>query len=724
MPDIDQLISKIKKYNSQADFKAIRKAHKAAQEYHGDQYRLSGEDYIQHPLQVASILADLQIDATTITAALLHDVVEDTDVKLEEVEKQFGEEVGSLIDGVTKLSHIKFRSKEEQQAESLRKMLIAMAKDIRVILIKLADRLHNMKTISHLPQKKQLRIASETIEIYAPLAHRLGISQLKWQLEDLAFETLEPKRYAQIAKTISERRSERETYVNTVISALNRELNNIKIKCEISGRVKNFYSIYQKMIQRGIDFNEIYDLSAIRVLVENLKDCYAALGIIHTLWKPVPGRFKDYIAMPKFNMYQSLHTAVIGPMGRPLEIQIRTRQMHRTAEYGIAAHWRYKEKVTDEKFDQRLSWLRQMLEWQSELKDPREFMESLKIDLFEDEVFVFTPKGDVVSLRSGSTPIDFAYTIHTEVGHRCMGAKVNNAIVPLGSKLQSGDIVVILTSKASKGPSRDWLNIVQTSRARNKIRQWYSKEEREDTLHLGKELLHKVLRKQGIALRSAEYSKILETVSVEFNFNQSDVFLASIGAGRISPKQVATKIINAMKKLSDQTSEEEAEEPLLTLPRRTRSAKGVSVQGIDGVLIRIARCCNPVPRDEIIGFVTRGRGVTVHRKDCPNMKQLNALPDRIIKVYWDAKQPATYQVEIEVTAVDRTKLLRDISTIISESGVNILSANVAITKEHVAILRFIFEIGSLDHLENILNNVKKVDAVIDAHRVLPSHSRA
>lgn len=722
MQDIDQLISKIKKYNSQADLKAIRKAYKAAQEYHGDQYRLSGEDYIQHPLQVASILADLQIDSTTITAALLHDVVEDTDVKLEEVEKQFGEEVGRLIDGVTKLSHIKFKSKEEQQVETLRKMLIAMAKDIRVILIKLADRLHNMKTICHLPQKKQLRIASETIEIYAPLAHRLGISQLKWQLEDLAFETLEPKRYAQIAKTISERRSEREAYVNTVISALNRELNHIKIKCEISGRVKNFYSIYQKMVKRGVDFNEIYDLSAIRVLVENLKDCYAALGIIHTLWKPVPGRFKDYIAMPKFNMYQSLHTAVIGPMGRPLEIQIRTKQMHRTAEYGIAAHWRYKEKATDEKFDQRLSWLRQMLEWQSELKDPREFMESLKIDLFEDEVFVFTPQGDVVSLRSGSTPIDFAYSIHTEVGHSCIGAKINNAIVPLGHKLQSGDIVEILTSKANKGPSRDWLNIVQTSRARNKIRQWYSKEEREDSLHLGKELLQKVLRKQGIALRSTEYSKILEAVAAEFNFNESDVLLASIGTGRISSKQVATKIINAMKKLGEQKGKEEPEEPLLKMPRRVRSAKGVKVQGIDGVLVRIARCCNPVPGDEIIGFVTRGRGVTVHRKDCPNMKQLNALPDRLIEVYWDAKQPATYQVEIEVSAVDRTKLLRDISTIISESGVNILSANVAITKERVAILRFIFEIGSLDHLANILDNVKKVDAVIDAHRVLPSHS--
>ncbi len=719
MTDIDQLLSKIKKYNPRADLKAIEKAYKTAQEYHGDQYRKSGEGYIRHPLEVASILADLQIDSITVTAALLHDVVEDTDFKLEEVEQKFGKEVSDLIDGVTKLSHIKFKSKEEQQAESLRKMLIAMAKDIRVILIKLADRLHNMQTISHLPKEKQARIAAETFEIYAPLAQRLGISQLKWQLEDLAFMTLEPKRYAQIAKMISERRSERETYVNTVISALQRELKNINIKCDVSGRVKHFYSIYLKMVQRGIEFNEIYDLSAIRVLVDSLRDCYAALGIIHTLWKPVPGRFKDYIAMPKFNMYQSLHTTVIGPMGRPLEIQIRTSQMHRTAEYGIAAHWRYKERDTDEKFDERLSWLRQMLEWQSELKDPREFMESLKIDLFEDEVFVFTPKGDVISLRSGSTPIDFAYAIHTDVGHSCVGAKVNNAIVPLGYKLQMGDIVEILTSKSAQGPSKDWLNIVQSSRARNKIKQWFSKEQREDSLNLGKEVLQKVLRKQGIALKSSVYSGILNKVANDLNFNEPDVLLASIGAGKTSAKQVATKIINAVNKLGEKKVPGEIAEPTIAFPKRMRAARGVKVKGIDGVLIRLARCCNPVPHDEIVGFVTRGRGVTVHRKECSNMKQLSAFPDRIIEVDWDTRQPATYQVEIEVAAVDRTKLLRDISTVISDSGVNILSANVATTKEHVAIFRFIFEVGNLSHLKNILDNGKKVNAVFDAHRVLP-----
>lgn len=722
MTDIDQLVSKIRKYNPKADFELITKAYETAKKYHVDQYRKSGEDYIRHPLAVANALADLQIDSTTITAALLHDIIEDTALKIEEVEKEFGKEISSLIDGVTKLSHLKFKSREEQQAETLRKMLIAMAKDIRVILIKLADRLHNMQTISHLPKEKQIRIAAETLEIYAPLAHRLGISQLKWQLEDLSFLTLEPKRYAQIAKMVSERRSGREAYVNTVVSALSRELEAIGIKCEISGRVKHFYSIYQKMVQRGIEFSEIYDLSAIRVLVENMKDCYAALGTIHTMWKPMPGRFKDYIAMPKFNMYQSLHTTVIGPMGRPLEIQIRTKQMHRTAEYGIAAHWHYKESETDEKFDERLSWLRQMLEWQSELKDPREFMENLKIDLFEDEVFVFTPKGDVISLRAGSTPIDFAYAIHTDVGHSCVGAKVNNAIVPLGYKLQMGDIVTILTSKAAQGPSKDWLNIVQTSRARSKIKQWFSKEERLDSLNLGKEFLHKVLRKHSIVLKSSMYPGILEKIAADFNFNDPDVLLASIGAGKTSPKQVATKIINAINKLEDKKVTEEVTEPSITFRKRPTAAKGVKVKGIEDVLIRLARCCNPVPNDEIVGFVTHGRGISIHRKDCPNTKQLYGMPDRMVEVYWDVKQPSTYQVEIEVTAVDRTKLLRDISTIISDSGVNILSAKVSTTKDHRAIFRFIFEVGSLTHLKNIIESVKKVDAVFDAYRVLPTHS--
>lgn len=722
MSDIKSLVSKIKEYNPNADVKTVVHAYETAQRYHGDQYRKSGEDYIRHPLEVASILADLRIDSTTIVAALLHDIVEDTDLELKEVEDQFGKEVAGLIDGVTKLSHIKYKSREEQQAETLRKMLIAMAKDIRVILIKLADRLHNMKTISHLPADKQKRIAAETLEIYAPLAHRLGISQLKWQLEDLSFMTLEPKRYEQIARMISEQRSEREKYVNKVIEALTRELDAIGMKCELSGRVKHFYSIYQKMVQRGIEFSEIYDLSAIRVLVDSLKDCYAALGIIHTLWKPVPGRFKDYIAMPKFNMYQSLHTVVIGPMGRPLEIQIRTKQMHRTAEYGIAAHWRYKEGETDEKFDERLAWLRQILEWQSELKDPREFMENLKIDLFEDEVFVFTPKGDVISLRAGSTPIDFAYNIHTDVGHSCIGAKVNNAIVPLGYKLQMGDIVEILTSKSAQGPSKDWLNIVTTTRAKSKIKQWISKEEREDSLNFGKELLQKALRKHGVALKSTAYHKILQKIATDFNFADTDVLMASIGSGKVSPKQVATKIINAVNKAEGKETAEEPTEPELIFRKKTSAAKGVKVKGIDGVLVRLARCCNPVPQDDIVGFVTHGRGVSVHRKDCPNMKQLSAHTDRMIEVFWDSKQPAVYQVEIEVSAVDRTKLLRDISTIISDSGVNILSANVTTTKEHVAIFRFIFEVGSLSHLRNILDNVKKVDAVFDAKRVLPTRS--
>ncbi len=723
MGTIRELQKEVRKYNRRADVRLLERAYEYASASHTDQYRESGEDFIQHPLGVAEILAELQMDTTTIVAGLLHDVVEDTEVSMKQVRAEFGDEVADLIDGVTKLGQIKFRSHAEHQAENLRKMLIAMTKDIRVMIIKLADRLHNMRTLCHLTAVKQKEKARETMEIYAPLAHRLGMSQLKWELEDLAFFTLEPKKYAQIQKMVSEKREERQAYVDDASKLLHGELVKVGVKCEISGRPKHFYSIHRKMVERGKEFNEIYDLSALRVVVDSLKDCYASLGAIHSIWKPVPGRFKDYIAMPKFNMYQSLHTTVIGPMGRPLEIQVRTKKMERTAEYGIAAHWRYKEGLTSDKFDARLSWLREMLEWQTELKDPREFMESLKINLFEDEVFVFTPNGDVIGLTAGATPLDFAYHIHTEVGHHCVGAKVNNRIVPLGYELKNGDVVEILTSKSSTGPSKDWMNTVTTSRAKNKIRQWFSKETREDAEGSGRELLAKALRKHGMSLAGAAMNKALEQVAKDLNFVKTTDLLGAIGAANVSAKQVTTKLINILQKETEPPRDEElviAPSELSELKRKPEPrASGVVVKGVEDVLVRLARCCNPVPHDDIIGFVTRGRGVSVHRNDCPNAESLMSMEDRLVEVEWDATQTSTYQVEIEVEALDRTKLLRDVTTIISDSGVNILSASVLTSKDRIAVLRFLFELSDLTQLPNIVKNIKKIDAVFDAHRVLP-----
>jgi len=730
MARIRSLITKIKRYNPDVDVAAIRSAYSLARKYHIDQYRMSGEDFVSHPIEVADILADLGMDTTTIVAALLHDVVEDTDISLDELTKEVGADVTSLIDGVTKLGQIEFKSREEEQAENLRKMFIAMAKDIRVILIKLADRLHNMRTIRHLEYAKQVKKARETLEIYAPLAHRLGIMSLKWELEDLSFQVLEPKKYEQIQRMVAERRSEREEFLKTSISKLKKELKALGIEADIGGRPKHFYSIYEKMVKKGRVFSEIYDLFAVRVIVESIKDCYGALGAIHAMWTPIPGRFKDYIAMPKFNMYQSLHTTVIGPMGKPLEIQIRTKQMHRTAEYGIAAHWRYKEGTgtREGKFDERLSWLRQMLEWQSELKDPREFMESLKIDLFEDEVYVFTPKGDVINLPKGATPLDFAYTIHTDVGHSCIGAKVNNQIVPLEYKLRTGDFVEILTTKTATGPSKDWLKMVKSSRAKNKIRQWFNKESREDSQASGREMLQKELRKLDLGLKSSTSISVLEEIARELNFKGVEDVFASIGAGKTSVKQVATRISEAHEK-EDEKGDDEAilEELTLKFPqkkKRSSSRTGVIVKGIDDMLVRIAHCCNPVPYDDIIGFVTRGRGVSVHRVDCINAKKLvEAFPERIMETSWDTNQPAAFQVEVEVEALDRPKLLRDVSTVLGDAGVNILSASVSTSRQHVAMLKFVFEVGNLSHLHTIIGNIKRVPAVYDVYRVEPNIAR-
>jgi GTP pyrophosphokinase len=724
---LEDLLAKARSYMPDADLSILEQAYAFAEKAHAGQKRRSGEDFVQHPLGTAFILANLQMDPVTLAAALLHDTVEDTPVRLKEVEKQFGEEIAMLVDGVSKLGRIKVKSHEEAQAKNFRKMLIAMAKDIRVIIIKLADRMHNMQTLEYMDRDKQVEKATETVEIYAPLAHRLGISQLKWELEDLAFQTLEPDKFRQIQKMVAERREEREAYSQACIDAVNAELEKVGVEADVSGRPKHFFSIYQKMSQRGKEFSELYDLTAIRVLVDTVRDCYAALGVIHALWKPVPGRFKDYIAMPKGNMYQSLHTTVIGPEGRPLEIQIRTHAMHRTGEYGIAAHWRYKEGGTkaDERFDERLAWLRQMLEWQTDLKDPREFMESLKIDLFEDEVFVFTPQGDVFSLKAGSTPLDFAYAVHTDVGHHCVGAKVNNQIVPLGYELKMGDVIEILTSKSSAGPSKDWLAMVKTSRAKNKIRQFFSREDREEHEEEGRDALQKVLRRHGMSLNPAPTQKALEAIAKELNFVHAQDLYVSIGAGKTSPKQVATKVINALAKQAppEATPAEEAIKlvsPTVPAKKRRPSPTGIRVRGVADVLVRIARCCNPVPGDEIVGFVTRGRGVSVHRKDCPNAVELKkASDDRMIEVEWDTEQAALFQVEIQVEALDRTKLLRDVSNAVSDSGVNILAANVATSKEGIATFRFIFEISNLGQLKGLIANVRRIEGVFDAHRVVP-----
>jgi len=724
---LEGLEAQIRSYNPSADLRGVEDAYAFALEHHAGQMRKSGEPFITHPIEVAMILASLNLDTATIQAALLHDVVEDSAVSLKEVRERFGDEVAVLVDGVTKLGRIKFDSLAEAQANNLRKMLIAMAKDIRVILIKLADRLHNMRTLAALPEEKRHRKAIETMEIYAPLAHRLGISSIKWELEDLAFYYLEPRKFAQIQKMVAESRSAREAYLHQVIDQLSSELEDIGITSEIGGRPKHLYSIYQKMTHRGKDFSEIYDLIALRVIVDSVKDVYGALGTVHSIWKPMPGRFKDYVAMPKFNMYQSLHTTVIGPAGRPLEIQIRTEEMHRTAEYGIAAHWRYKEGGrADEAFDERLAWLRQMLEWQTELKDPREFMEALKIDLFEDEVFVFTPKGDVVSLRRGSTPIDFAYAIHTEVGHHCVGAKINGSIVTLDHELQMGDRVEVLTSKNS-WPSRDWLSIVRTSSARSKIRNYFSRASREDDLVRGKDEFGRILRKQGMSVNAGTVSKALDGIAKDMNLQGSDDLLAAIGSGKQSPKQVVTKLIKVLAKDGDTAVPEEVEpepRPIMKAQSQRRSGTGVKVKGIDDLLIRLAHCCNPVPGDPIIGFVTRGRGVSVHREDCPNSRGLvSSSPERILEVEWDAAAKTTYQVEILIEALDRTRLLQDVSIALADAGVNVLSASISTDRQGIAYLRFLFELGSMDQLQKVIATVRGVNGVFDARRTLPDNSK-
>ena len=722
--DIEALLRTVKGYNAKADLREIERAYRFAAEHHEGQKRLSGEDFIQHPLAVAQILADLGLDTTTLEAALLHDTVEDTDVSVAELDTEFGPEVARIVDGLTKLDALSFRSREHEQAENVRKMIVAMAGDIRVLLIKLADRLHNMRTLSALPHDKQRRMATETLEIYAPLAHRLGVQQVKWELEDLSFKALHPGPYHEIASLVEKRRGERQEYVESVLEAARTRIREAGLKADVEGRPKHLYSIYEKMVIGGKEFNEIYDLAGIRVQVESVRDVYAALGAIHSLWKPVPGRFKDYIAMPKENMYQSLHTTVVGPQGRAIEVQIRTKDMHRTAEYGIAAHWRYKEGRDGKKAKEAadLAWLGQMLEWLKDMADPREFMEGLKIDLYGGQVFCFTPKGDVMNLPAGATPVDFAYSIHTEVGHRTIGAKVNGKLVPLDYELRTGDTVDILTSKAQgEGPSQDWLRWVKTPRARNKIRQWFSRERREDALEDGREQLQRLMRKQNVPFKRLATEDALEQLADEMKFPSLEALFVAVGEGQVSPQSIVARLARSVQ---GSTEEDVTEVPLarpvhLGQPSSTDVTSGVVVPGSEDVWVRLARCCTPVPGDDILGFVTRGQGVSVHRTDCPNAKSLTSQPERLIDVTWKAGKPTSFVVAVQVEALDRTRLLSDVATVLSDHHVNILSATSAVGRDRTTMLRFTFELADITHLAEILGAVKKVENVYDAFRVVP-----
>ncbi|MGZ5335738.1 MAG: RelA/SpoT family protein [Solirubrobacterales bacterium] len=707
------------------DREEIERAFAFAGESHAGQERKSGEDFITHPLGVARICAGLRLDTATLCAALLHDTVEDTSASLDEVRERFGEEIAQLVDGVTKLTGITFRSRDERQAENYRKMMVAMATDVRVILIKLADRLHNMRTLAALPKQKQQEKARETLEIFAPLAHRLGIHAIKWELEDLAFATLHPRKYEEIKELVAQQRTERERYVTDAGDFLATELKGVGIEAEISGRAKHFYSIYTKMTRKGREFNEIFDLTAMRVIVGSVKDCYGAIGIIHSLWKPLPGRFKDFIAMPKANMYQALHTTVIGPEGRPLEIQIRTPEMHDLAEYGIAAHVVYKEKPGADGAEgvgkEKMTWLRQLLEAEKDA-DPSRFLEALKVDLFEDEVFVFTPKGEVKNLSAGSTPLDFAYSVHTDVGHRCVGAKVNGKIVPLHYQLRSGDIVEVLTAKQGRGPSRDWLKLVRTSRARNKIRAWFQREGRDDAERRGREQLMESLRKRGLPQQKVSGSPLLADVIREMGFRKAEDFYIALGQSKISTKVVANKLIQRLKRGEsvDEETTEDLQRPADDV-RRTREAGsfGIKVKGVDQVAVRLAKCCRPVPGDEIVGYVSLGRGITVHRADCRNLKALKKAPERITDVHWDGDNESSYRVELQVDAWDRTRLLEDLSRTFAEAGINILEARCA-TRHPMVKNRFVVEVGDTEQLKQCVQRLRNVESVFDAYRVTPT----
>ncbi len=706
-------------HRPQVDISEVERAFVFAARHHGGQQRKSGEDFITHPVGVAKICAGLGLDTETLCAALLHDTVEDTSASIAEVTEQYGETVASLVDGVTKLEGITFQSRDDQQAENYRKMIVAMAQDVRVILIKLADRLHNMRTIGAMSKPKQIEKARETLEIFAPLAHRLGIHAIKWELEDLAFQSLHPRKYTEIKMLVNQQRQDRERYVEQAGGYLVEELDKVGVHADISGRAKHFYSIYTKMARKGREFNEIYDLTAMRVIVAGPNECYGALGVVHALWKPLPGRFKDYIAMPKANLYQSLHTTVVGPEGRPLEIQIRTQEMHARAEYGVAAHWLYKAD------DSKAGNLGDLAEVQGEIQDPREFMESLKRSLFGSEVFIFTPKGEVKSLEQGATPLDFAYEVHTEIGHRCVGAKVNQRLVPLHYELKNGDIVEILTSKQDRGPSRDWLKVVRTSRARNKIKHFFKQESRHDSEHRGREILQVQLKRAGLPSQKIVASAVLADVSRELGFEKAEDFYLALGNEQISPQIAVNKLIERFKGDAAEEAPETTFDDIIQRQRRRtqRGSKvGIRVEGVDDVMVRLAKCCRPVPGDEITGYISLGRGITIHRDDCPNAAALRKNAERFVEVTWEGENETGFLVEIEVNGWDRHRLLEDLSRTFSEHGVNIIEARCT-TTDGMTANRFVVEVPDPATLKNAINKLRQIDSVFDAYRLIPGQNQ-
>ncbi|MDH2335347.1 RelA/SpoT family protein [Clostridium perfringens] len=723
---LEELISKIKANGNNVDIDLVKKAYYLAFEAHKEQKRESGEPYITHPISVAMILADMGMDTNTIVAGLLHDVIEDTDYTYEDISNIFNVEVANLVDGVTKLGKIKYKSKEEQQADNVRKMLLAMAKDIRVIIIKLADRLHNMRTLKYMKPEKQKKKAQETLDIFAPLAHRLGISKIKWELEDLCLRYIHPEEYYDLVNMIAEKRVEREKFISRIIEELKENLDKANIDSDIEGRPKHFYSIYRKMVNKHKSIEQIFDLTAIRILVNTVKDCYAVLGIVHTIYKPIPGRFKDYIAMPKPNMYQSLHTTVIGSEGKTFEIQIRTFEMHRTAEYGIAAHWKYKSGVTgtdskDMTFENKLTWLRDILEWQKEAVDATEFMEGFKLDLFSDEIFVFTPKGVVINLPAGATPIDFAYKIHTDIGNKCVGAKVNGKIVTLDYKLKTGEIVEILTSSSSRGPNIDWLNIANSNQARTKIKQWLRKARREENLERGKEMLDKECKKQSLVFSDLCKGPLYDKLLKRYHLNNVEEIYVAVGEGELLSSTVISKLKeNVVKQVTEEELNKNIEEQIAKTERQTKKKQsyGVTVKGLNNIMVRFARCCNPVPGDDIAGYITKGRGVSVHRKDCSNFKAIvEKQREKVVDVSWGTEKGAAYVAELEVKAEDRMCLLSDVMLVITDSNLSLLSLNAKSGKNGVANINIQVKIDNIEQLKELMKKIRRLQGILDVYRV-------